>query len=536
MPEALPLQPGDPRTLGGYAITGRIGVGEHGAVFAGRAGDGRPVAVKLLHVPLDGRPVAGARFAGAFAAARRVSGFCAAEILAAGTEGDRAYVVGEFVDGPSLAALVADEGPRGPAVLERLAVGTAVALAAVHRAGAVHHDFRPANVLLGPDGPRVTDVALRGALEAVGAVPEGTSGYQAPEQLGGAGAGAPADVFGWGATLLFAAAGAPPFGAGPPAETAQRVLYDDPDLAPLPEPLRGVVADALAKSPADRPTAARVLERLLDDGALAARLPAPLAAEARALAGLPSPMGGTPPAVPVPAPAAPALAAPAPAPAPPAPVTVPTPAVGEDAQATAMISVPPSEPDDDGTALIPGLSRAGGDRTDSGTAVLPAVPDEPESGGRVLGLALSVGVGVLVGIVIITLVLWPRFSDDGGSTGDPANVADGRPVSAIPGAFAGTWTGTVVNETNGGSFPVQVTFQEGDKTARAAYPKEGCAGTLSLTRGTGSTLQMRLDIGKPCTPGHIQVARQADGTLQYSWSRSEDGRPVGYQGRLTRTK
>ncbi|MFC6933110.1 protein kinase [Actinomadura yumaensis] len=142
-----------------------------------------------------------------------MSGFCTAGILAADVEGDRPYVISECVDGPSLQQLVDDEGPRGWAVVERLAVGTAVALAAIHRAGAVHHDFKPGNVLLGRDGPRVSDFGVARALDAVNA---GTTGrptddpsYRAPEQLSGMGIGPGADVFAWAATMIFAATGEP---------------------------------------------------------------------------------------------------------------------------------------------------------------------------------------------------------------------------------------------------------------------------------------------------------------------------------------
>lgn len=88
MPEALPLQPGDPRRLGSYEIAGRLGVGEQGAVFLGRDPSGVPVAVKVLHVRLSGEPVARARFAEAFTSARKVSGFYTAAILDADVEDD----------------------------------------------------------------------------------------------------------------------------------------------------------------------------------------------------------------------------------------------------------------------------------------------------------------------------------------------------------------------------------------------------------------------------------------------------------------
>lgn len=216
MPEALPLQPGDPRRLGAYEIAGRLGVGEQGAVFLGRGPAGRDVAVKLLHIRLSGEPVVRSRFTGAFAPARKVLGFCTAGILEAEVDGDRPYVVTECIDGPSLQELVDDEGPRGGAVVERLAVGTAIALAAVHRAGAVHHDFKPGNVLLGRDGPRVCDFGIAKALDEVNA---GSSGqvtadpaYKAPEQLSGMGIGPAADVFAWASAMIFAATGEPPSG------------------------------------------------------------------------------------------------------------------------------------------------------------------------------------------------------------------------------------------------------------------------------------------------------------------------------------
>ncbi|TDB88051.1 serine/threonine-protein kinase, partial [Actinomadura sp. 7K534] len=313
MPEALPLQPGDPRRLGSYEITGRLGVGEQGAVFLGRDPAGGLVAVKVLHVRLSGEPVARSRFAGSFTAARKVSGFCTAAILHADVEGDRPFVVSEWVDGPSLQQLVDEEGPRGGAVVERLAVGMAIAIAAVHRAGAVHHDLKPGNVLLGRDGPRLGDFGIAHALEAVnvafsGHITEDPS-YKSPEQLSGRGIGPAADVFAWASTILFAATGRSPFGTGSPSEVMQRIVYDEVDLTGLPASLHAVLTDAFAKDPASRPTAKELLQRLLDEnGPLAVRMPPAMVAEGRALASsTPAqrpepPSAGSPPPVPTPAP------------------------------------------------------------------------------------------------------------------------------------------------------------------------------------------------------------------------------------------
>ncbi|WP_067451729.1 serine/threonine protein kinase [Actinomadura macra] len=311
MPEALPLQPGDPRRLGAYEITGRLGVGEQGAVFLGRDAAGGVVAVKLLHVRLSGEPVARSRFASSFTKARKVSGFCTAAILDADVEGDRPYVVSEWVDGPSLQQLVDEEGVRGGAVVERLAVGTAVAIAAVHRAGALHHDVKPGNVLLGRSGPRMSDFGIARALEAVNATPAGRvtedPTYKAPEQLSGQGIGPAADVFAWASTMLFAVTGKPPFGEDSPSEIMQRIVYDDPDLSAVPDSLREVMADAFAKSPSERPSARRILKRLLEEsGDLIDRMPASMVEEGRALAA-----GATSSPDQAPKPPAPAAAPPA---------------------------------------------------------------------------------------------------------------------------------------------------------------------------------------------------------------------------------
>ncbi|WP_165978586.1 serine/threonine-protein kinase, partial [Actinomadura darangshiensis] len=289
MPEALPLQPGDPRRLGSFEITGRLGVGEQGAVFLGRDPSGGPVAVKVLHVRLSGEPVARSRFAGAFSAARKVSGFCTAAILHADVDGDRPYVVSEWVDGPSLQQLVDEEGVRGGVVVERVSVGMAVALAAVHRAGALHHNLKPGNVLLGRDGPKMSDFGIARAMEAVNVAFSGhmteDPAYKSPEQLSGQGIGPAADVFAWASTLLFASTGNPPFGEGSPSEVMQRIVYDEAELSEVPDSLRDVVASALAKNPAERPTAKAILEKLLsEDSSLPGRLPPSIVAEGRALA------------------------------------------------------------------------------------------------------------------------------------------------------------------------------------------------------------------------------------------------------------
>ncbi|HEY8481212.1 MAG TPA: ABC transporter substrate-binding protein [Spirillospora sp.] len=270
-----PLREGDPDRLGAYRLTGLLGEGGQGAVYLGEDDSGRRVAVKLLHARFSEDPKARARFAAEVATAKRVSAFCTARVLDSDVEGDRPYIVSEYIEGPSLSEVVASEGPRRGPDLDRLAIGTMTALAAIHQAGVVHRDFKPANVLLAPDGPRVIDFGIARALDATGTMSStaiGTPAYMAPEQISGAQVDAAADVFAWGTTMVYAATGRPPFGQDSIPAVMHRVLNLPPELGELTEPLRQVVMDCLSKDPALRPASEQVLAHLLS---LAGTLPQP---------------------------------------------------------------------------------------------------------------------------------------------------------------------------------------------------------------------------------------------------------------------
>ncbi|MFD0663084.1 protein kinase domain-containing protein [Thermocatellispora tengchongensis] len=174
----------------------------------------------------------------------------------------------EFVAGPSLQERVRTGGPLREGDLDRLAVGTASALAAIHAARVVHRDFKPANVLLGPDGPRVVDFGIARPLDAETGTSAlaGTPPYMAPEQLGGAPASPAADVFAWASTMAYAATGRAPFGNDTVAAVFNRILHQDPDLTGVPPGLLPVLAGCLAKDPRSRPSARSLLIRLVDPG------------------------------------------------------------------------------------------------------------------------------------------------------------------------------------------------------------------------------------------------------------------------------
>jgi predicted Ser/Thr protein kinase len=266
VPEVSPLKPGDPAAMAGYRLAGRLGEGGQGTVYLGYAAGGEPVAVKVLHARVAGDETARKRFAREISTAGRVAPFCTARVLAAEVEGDVPYLVSELIEGPSLRDVVRRDGPMRGAALDRLAVGTLTALTAIHRAGVVHRDFKPGNVLLSPQGPRVVDFGIARALDGTSTLTSqavGTPSYMAPEQLEGQTIGPAADLFAWGCTMVHSATGRPPFGVDNVPAIIGRILDEEPDLGDLTGPLRDMVARCLDKNPAARPTAEQLLIHLL---------------------------------------------------------------------------------------------------------------------------------------------------------------------------------------------------------------------------------------------------------------------------------
>ncbi|MEV0582787.1 AbfB domain-containing protein [Nonomuraea sp. NPDC050310] len=259
------LRPGDPESLGSYRLTGFLGEGGQGTVYLAEGPDGRPVAVKTLHIRRARELDLLRRFQREVDNTRQVASFCTARVLAVDMLHRPPYVVSEYIEGSSLQDAVRSEGPREPGALTRLAISTSAALVAIHRAGVVHRDFKPGNVLLGPDGPRVVDFGIASVTEAdtTFSGPVGTPGYMAPEQIEGKSVGPAADMFSWAATMAFAATGQPLFGGGNVMAILNRVLNAAPDLSEVPKELQPILAACLNRDPALRPTAEQVHSNLL---------------------------------------------------------------------------------------------------------------------------------------------------------------------------------------------------------------------------------------------------------------------------------
>ncbi|MCF3133961.1 protein kinase domain-containing protein [Streptomyces olivochromogenes] len=273
-----PLSTGDPESIGGYTLLGRLGTGGMGVVYLGVSASGRQVAVKLVHEPYAQEEEFRTRFRQEIAAARRVSGAFTAPVVDADPDAERPWMATLYVPGLNLAEVVEQDGPLSQRELRALGLGLTEALRDIHRAGLVHRDLKPGNVLMTGDGPRVIDFGISRAsdnqsLTTTGRM-IGTPPFMSPEQLASPRDVTPAsDVFSLGSLLVFAAVGTGPFDADSPYITGYQVVFGTPDLDGVPEALLGIVERCLDKDPAARPELTdvhRMLQALPESDATAA--------------------------------------------------------------------------------------------------------------------------------------------------------------------------------------------------------------------------------------------------------------------------
>ncbi|WP_406093799.1 protein kinase domain-containing protein [Streptomyces sp. NBC_01013] len=565
-----PLEAGEPLSIGGYRLLGRLGAGGMGRVYLGRSAGGRTVAVKVVHPHFALDEQFRARFRREVDAARRLGAQWTAPVLDADPDAPVPWVAHGYVAGPALSAAVTEHGPLPEQSVRTLGAGLAEALAAVHGQGLIHRDVKPSNVLLALDGPRLIDFGIARAIDATASltstgVSVGSPGYMAPEQIRGLDISGAADIFSLGAVLAYAATGSAPFLGDSSAVLLYKVVHEEPELGELEGAMRDAIASCLAKDPAHRPTPAELARQLAPGGAAASVaagwLPAPLVREvsrsAVALLDLepqeapvrsgPVPFtnasfgtGGSGGALGVFGPPVEPLATAGP---------TPPPATGAD-------GVPGQRTPDPRFAVTMGAdSRPGGHR------------------GRRLSCTVALAVaGALAAVTVGSAFLFDLMPGGGGddtaghgdvgrtpsatSPGDtssaepspPAGSATGTPgqVAEVPAAFLGTWRGPLTEKTTGAPHgTLTAVFEKGKKGAEVLHMTTtitglgvdlSCYSVATLTSGTVRELKLRerADPEHPgaaglctTTPTDLHFTRTDDGALRFRSDERGAGLPYG---------
>ena len=272
----LALAPGD--LVAGYRIESIIGRGGMGIVYrAVELGLDRVVALKAIVPELLDEPGVRERFLREARAAASIEHPNVIPVHAAGERDGIPYLVMRFVDGSDLRTLVRRDGLPDPARAASVITDVAEALDAIHRAGYVHRDVKPANILVDRDDHvYLSDFGLtkhmltRGGATATGQW-VGTLDYVAPEQIRAGPVDARTDVYALGGVLAFLLTGRVPFDRDTDEAKLWAQLSEPPPVPSavrpgLPQALDPVVERAMAKAPADRYPSAGDLARALRAG------------------------------------------------------------------------------------------------------------------------------------------------------------------------------------------------------------------------------------------------------------------------------
>ncbi|MGJ5805362.1 serine/threonine-protein kinase [Streptomyces europaeiscabiei] len=255
----------------GYTEASELGSGASGrVVLAVHQETGVPVAMKYLSESLRTRP----GFVRDFRAEARLLGGLESPYVAGLYEyvesPDGAAIVMELVDGVSLRALLTGRGPLDPEAALVVLKGSLLGLADAHRIGVVHRDYKPANVLVMPDGAsKLVDFGIAADV-GTSAGAAGTPSYMAPEQWTGAPASPAADVYAATATFFECLTGHKPYPGDNLAELALQHADAPVPAEEVPEAVRDLVRRGLAKDPHERPTHAEAFVRDLETAAGAA--------------------------------------------------------------------------------------------------------------------------------------------------------------------------------------------------------------------------------------------------------------------------
>lgn len=247
----------EPRTVAGrYTVLAEIGRGGMGVVWRGEdTVIGRPVAIKEIR-PAEGAEddVFAERVLREVRAGGRLNDPAVVTVYDVVVDSGAAFIVMELIAAPTLSDLVRAHGPLSAPQVASIGRQVLSALEAAHRAGIVHRDVKPGNIMVAPNGRvKLTDFGIAQAVDdprlTVSGTIIGSPAFMAPERVAGRQAAPSSDLWSLGATLFFAAEGIMAFERPSTAATLHAIVNEVPYLTRTQGPLASAIMGLLIPNP-----------------------------------------------------------------------------------------------------------------------------------------------------------------------------------------------------------------------------------------------------------------------------------------------
>ena len=267
-----------------YILEERIGAGAQGDVWKGhKEGSEEPLAFKKLRPELARERNVIDAFLKERDTLERVDSPHVVRLRDMVTEGETLGLVMDYVGGGDLADVIRKQGTLAPGLVASYGAAIAAGLSAIHAAGLVHRDVKPANILMddasAPPAPRVADFGVARICDSAVSTRStgggaGTPLYMSPEAADGLPAAPSMDVYSLGAMLYEMCCGVPPFTGAPSALLKSHMMMNPGRPEGVPDVLWDLIGRMMSKDPAARPTADQVGRALTDAAPSLADLPA----------------------------------------------------------------------------------------------------------------------------------------------------------------------------------------------------------------------------------------------------------------------
>jgi serine/threonine protein kinase len=261
-----PKKSNDPDYLGHWRIMGRLGEGGFGTVFLAESG-AQKAAIKVIRDAAEVKDEGEDRFKMEITALEKLVDPYIARVIDSDLGAEIPWFATEFINGPTLEAKIKYEGILEERSWFNLAANLFHALTTSHRAGVVHKDVKPSNIILGETGNKLIDFGIAHISGLTRTITfgdfEGSRPYSSPESFTGKSL-PEMDVFSAAATLAFAGQGRSIWSGASELQLMRSINEDEPDLTDLTKKQSDFLAPLLNKNPSERPSASEAYEICLE--------------------------------------------------------------------------------------------------------------------------------------------------------------------------------------------------------------------------------------------------------------------------------